>query len=249
MSVSLDTCEEIQPAYEPHRTPLFLIHDGGGTIFSYHLLGDFDRQVFGISNPCFEHGNFDGGVHELALLYAGFIKSKVTESEVLIGGWSFGGMLALEISHILSTDDNVRVKGQIYIDSPYPGNTQPVGLEVAPAGTNFAPTTKSEVRDNVNRCMDDARRMVSDWTLPTWQTGPPPTVLLRARDPVYQRGSGKVARVDFARDDPLLGWSNYGYNFIRETHEVSGDHYKVFKFEYLDDITEKIKEACEYLDR
>ncbi|KAM7189111.1 hypothetical protein V8F33_010232, partial [Rhypophila sp. PSN 637] len=56
------------------QAPLFLIHDGGGTIFNYFLLGPLGRAVWGIYNPRFESGGrWEGGVSQMASEYLALI--------------------------------------------------------------------------------------------------------------------------------------------------------------------------------
>ncbi|KAF4553570.1 Thioesterase domain-containing protein [Elsinoe fawcettii] len=246
-----DSCVEIQPPDGPFRTPLFLIHDGGGTIFSYYMLEELDRPLYGISNPHFDTGEpFSGGMAEIADLYISYIREKYYSGEILIGGWSLGGMIALEIAHRMADDDKIGVKGMVFVDSPYPKTQAPADLQIASSGANFAPITKQDVRDKIIRCMENSRNMIASWNLPVWKQGlsPPPTVLLRSRERVYPLESGKVARVDFARDDKYLGWKEYHPDLIKHTFDIDGPHYDAFKFDYLENVSEKIKSACSMLD-
>jgi thioesterase domain-containing protein len=67
--------------------PLVLIHDGGGTIYQYHLLGPLNRDVYGIANPYFDSGiKAAGGIPELAMDYAEAIRRSVGSGPVIIGG-------------------------------------------------------------------------------------------------------------------------------------------------------------------
>lgn len=69
------------------NTPLFLLHDGGGTIFQYFLLGPLGRSVYGIENSRFMSGEkWDGGIPEMAREYTKLIKSVVPSGDILIGG-------------------------------------------------------------------------------------------------------------------------------------------------------------------
>lgn len=71
----------------PKNAPLFLIHDGGGTIFSYMFLEDLDRDVYGIADPLFDtEQSWEGGIHEMAERYTSQIKSIVSEGSILVGG-------------------------------------------------------------------------------------------------------------------------------------------------------------------
>jgi hypothetical protein len=85
MSAQLEVVED----GEEHSTtlPLVLIHDGGGTIFQYYLLGPFSRQVFGISSPYFESGSKPpDGVPQLAKEYAHAIEAEIGHGDIVLGG-------------------------------------------------------------------------------------------------------------------------------------------------------------------
>ncbi|KAG8631792.1 hypothetical protein KVT40_000932 [Elsinoe batatas] len=245
------TCAEIQLLDNSSRTPLFLIHDGGGTIFSYHLLDDLSRPVYGISNPHFETGEQWSSMSEIAELYASFIRDVYPSGQILLGGWSLGGMIALQMAHLLATtpDSKLQVKGLLFIDTPCPRYPAPKGKTVASSPPSFASTTSQAMRDKITKCMDNSRALIADWSLPAFRdTKPPPAVLLKSKEWVFPPETQQVARVDFVRDEPDLGWDRWNMGFIRETWEVEGDHYGAFKFEHLEDVSEKVKRACDLLD-
>ena len=75
---------------DPSNIPLFLIHDGGGTIVSYTMLGSLRRTVWGIHNPKFYEGGFwDGGFLAMAEHYTELIRSNSPRgSKILLGGES-----------------------------------------------------------------------------------------------------------------------------------------------------------------
>lgn len=69
--------------------PLILIHDGGGTTFSYHCLGPLQRTVYAIHNPKFYTGRpWKGGIPAMAKVYADLIRIIVPSGKVLLGGQS-----------------------------------------------------------------------------------------------------------------------------------------------------------------
>ena len=88
MPVSSDVCTLIHPGPPgTRRAPLFLLHDGGGTIFSYFLLKPLNRPIYGIANPKVEQGqNWDGGLHQMAAEYLKVIKEVAAGRPVLLGG-------------------------------------------------------------------------------------------------------------------------------------------------------------------
>ncbi len=99
-----------------NSTPLILIHDGGGTIFSYYLLDSVERPLYGIFNPYFYSGeSWKGGIPEMASYYVGLIKKVIPKGPVIIGGWSLGGLVALEMAKALASDSRIEVIGIVMI--------------------------------------------------------------------------------------------------------------------------------------
>ncbi|KAK1240478.1 hypothetical protein MKX07_004506 [Trichoderma sp. CBMAI-0711] len=147
------------------NTPVFLIHDGGGTTFAYHCLEVLGRYVYGIHNPCFYSGDvFDGGLPDMGRLYARWIRQTVLDDgfpararnhdgtvSVLLGGWSLGGLLSLEVARQLAEDAVVRVTGILMIDSIYPGKSSasvPLIPTAGPPAKRFAESKMREIKLN-----------------------------------------------------------------------------------------------------
>lgn len=79
------------------RTPLFLLHDAGGTIFNYFKLGNVGRPIYAISNPWIKaETKWEGGAMRFVHEYIKLIKSVVSSGEILVGGRS-------SINHPLSS--------------------------------------------------------------------------------------------------------------------------------------------------
>ncbi|KAI1087951.1 alpha/beta-hydrolase [Rostrohypoxylon terebratum] len=83
------------------RAPLILVHDGGGTNFNYHLLGPIDRPLWGIENARLHAGGYwEGGIAQMAEHYVGLLGKILPEGgDILLGGWSMGGLLSFEMAH------------------------------------------------------------------------------------------------------------------------------------------------------
>ncbi|ETN44437.1 uncharacterized protein HMPREF1541_10618 [Cyphellophora europaea CBS 101466] len=82
--------EGLGPRPNSPAVPLFLIHDGGGTVFQYFSLGDLDRPVYAIGNPRFESGEpWSGGIPEMARAYADLVHAALPPGgggQVILGG-------------------------------------------------------------------------------------------------------------------------------------------------------------------
>ncbi|KAK4240168.1 hypothetical protein C8A03DRAFT_13475 [Achaetomium macrosporum] len=259
-------------------TPLVLIHDGGGTIFSYYCLGDLGRPVFGIANPNYPSGeSWVGGIPEMARRYIEFIKLAVPRGDLIIGGWSMGGLISLEVARQLADERDcpLNLLGIVMVDSVCPLVLAAPFMTVVQHAIEWGEHTRQETKDRVMRCFSEAHRMVREWTLPVWgeeesntngqvekrqgngfrttwtSPRPPPVVLLRATDPVpLPEGVQEgVSAVDINRRDPLLGWGKYRRDLITKVMDIPGHHFSIFHTEEtLETTTEGIKWACRELE-
>lgn len=241
-------------------TPLVLIHDGGGTTYSYYLLDDLGRVLLGIANPRFETGPvWEGGLREMATLYASMVAERIGAGRVILGGWSLGGMLALETAHILFEQyPGTEVAGLVLIDSmcpvPPPGGWGPAASRVASYRIEWPETTQAKTRAAVQRCFDEAHKMADGWKPPaawaasaTSASGPPRAVLLRSRDPVPVPDD-EILFVDLHRHEDRLGWDNYRRDMFCRVLEIPGHHFSVFAMEHLETVSQMIRIACQIVE-
>ncbi|KAK4189113.1 Alpha/Beta hydrolase protein [Podospora australis] len=236
--------------------PLVLIHDGGGTVFSYYCLGDLARPVWGIANPRYDSGEpWTGGIPEMATAYLRFIRQAVPRGKIILGGWSLGGLLSLEIANQISKNPITYpfdVTGIIMIDSVCPRMlTQPAAAPVVQHVLTWGVNTREETKEKVMRCFAHAGKMVKEWKLPEWEdthikNRPPPVILLRATDAVpIPEGETGMSRVDVHRHDRLLGWGGYRRDLITKVVDIPGHHFNIFNEQSnLDVATEEIRKAC-----
>ncbi|KAM0254574.1 hypothetical protein ACHAQJ_006609 [Trichoderma viride] len=150
-----------RPDKPTYNTPVFLIHDGGGTTFAYHCLEILGRYTYGIRNPYFYTGEvFEGGLPEMAYMYATWIRETVLEknfparrrnldgsTNIMLGGWSLGGLLSMEVARQLAVDDVVRVVGILMIDSVYPGRSRSSPQSSIPLVPTYGLPMKSRFSD------------------------------------------------------------------------------------------------------
>ena len=243
-----ETVQPPSPSHPPSALPLILIHDGGGTSFAYHCLPPLPRAVYAIRNPRFDTGGrWAGGVREMAAVYAGMIRALISSSsdfprrgasgrpEILLGGWSLGGYLSLQISTLLGADV---VKGIVMVDSPFPS------LDRKPVHGSLPPLAPSATRAQkmARECIRHASGLLDGW-LPDEHTGVP-AVLVRARDPVP--ADWGRSPVDERRGESDLGWK--GRCGVRAVLEVRGHHFDVFEFARVDETGRAIERACRELE-
>jgi thioesterase domain-containing protein/acyl carrier protein len=119
-----------------HRTPFFWIHGDYSTALLPGYLGA-DQPLY-----AFEHQSQDGTAAEhtevetIAAYYAAAMRAVQAAGPYLIGGYSFGGVLALEIAHQL-TSEGERVALLALLDPPsllWSRWTNPIPVETASSG-------------------------------------------------------------------------------------------------------------------
>ncbi|KAK4213196.1 Alpha/Beta hydrolase protein [Rhypophila decipiens] len=178
---------------DPNRSPLFLIHAAGGGILDYFKLQDLGRPVYGIRNPWFDsETKWKGGIQTLVDEYVGVICATVAPTmrgsrmrEILVGGWSVGGQLALEVARVINSDDNpsaadrnkrrrpkIQVTGLVMIDTLYPywgppdtvHAEMPVDILVGSSAGGDS-DTEAEARNKILRMMDWMNKDSLAWGL------------------------------------------------------------------------------------
>ncbi|KAG9498346.1 putative secondary metabolism biosynthetic enzyme [Fusarium musae] len=255
--------ETIQPAVsqEDEAVAVFLIHDGGGTIFSYHCLAPLHRPVYGIYNPNFSSGEpFDGGLCDMARFYVDLVVEAVGKNDfpkrydadgniqIILGGWSMGGHLSLEMAHQLdSKDTDIKVIGILMIDTVYPQKQS--------NGTPRKTVSQEDVEGQdpsrilADRAMADANRMIDAWTPPVWNGDSaerrPRITLLRAKESVPLDRDGTM---HLGRKERNLGWDTYENDLFFNVADIEGNHFEIFAFRYLDGISDTMKAALDALE-
>lgn len=240
MDTNPETIQPPSPDHPAASLPLVLVHDGGGTTFAYHCLPPLPRAVYGIHNPRFEAGGrWDGGVPEMARAYAALVRDLAASSPaggILLGGWSMGGYLSLELAALLPRG---LVRGIVLVDSPFPaGDGAPVHDSLPPLGPD---ATRSQRL--ARTCIENAPAHLVGWRVPEATV---PAVLIRARDPVPVERGTEGNPIDAKRGEEDLGWRGRGG--VRTVLEVEGHHFDLFDFGRVDRTAKAIEKACRELE-
>ncbi|MCK4609111.1 MAG: hypothetical protein KAT71_06495, partial [Gammaproteobacteria bacterium] len=91
------------------KTPLFLVHPIGGTVFCYKELANYlsGQSIYALQDPSIEHKtSLFGSLTEMAEYYLKSIQKIQPHGPYLLAGASFGGVVAIEIARQL------RAKGE-----------------------------------------------------------------------------------------------------------------------------------------
>ncbi|PQK16682.1 hypothetical protein BB8028_0006g10010 [Beauveria bassiana] len=123
------------------KSPLFLIHDGSGICTHYRGLRPLGRRVLALHDPKFliqsSKQRSWASLTTMANEYASSISSTMGMTggeDCILGGWSFGGVVAFEAARILMSRGH-RVKGVVLIDSPPPIGHIPLSESIISAVT------------------------------------------------------------------------------------------------------------------
>lgn len=88
------------------KTPLFLMHPIGGTVYCYLALSrymDRSQPIYALQSPGIEDADaVEVGIEEITANYVAVIQEVQPQGPVLLGGWCFGGVLAYEAARQLS---------------------------------------------------------------------------------------------------------------------------------------------------
>ncbi|MDI1431311.1 non-ribosomal peptide synthetase/type I polyketide synthase [Polyangium sorediatum] len=88
------------------KPPLFLVHPIGGGVACYDALArelSPDRPVYGIPSPMLhDPAARPGSLGELAAAYVEELRKATPKGPYLLGGWSFGGVIAIEMARRLA---------------------------------------------------------------------------------------------------------------------------------------------------
>ncbi|KAK1146237.1 putative PKS/NRPS-like protein biosynthetic cluster [Aspergillus melleus] len=135
----MDTILHIQGSPDSPLAPLILVHAISGLALPYFALGPLSypnedqnlhegRPVYGISAPIYEHGlpfAAPGSLFEVAALYVSIVRREIQpKGPYLLGGWSMGGMIAVEMAAILTAEGET-VQHVLMIDSLNPAHYLP----------------------------------------------------------------------------------------------------------------------------
>ncbi|HEX6075175.1 MAG TPA: amino acid adenylation domain-containing protein [Micromonosporaceae bacterium] len=89
------------------RPPLFFVHPIGGSVAPYMRLAsllDTDQPFYGLEDPSLHGGEPVSRVQDAAARYVAAVREVQERGPYYLGGWSFGGAVALEMAQRLRAD-------------------------------------------------------------------------------------------------------------------------------------------------
>jgi len=119
-----------------HHGPLVLVHPIGGGVLCYRELVDAlpaDVYVLGAQHAGLDGGLPSGSVPQLAERYARQVENAAPGGDVVLAGWSMGGLIALETARLLLRRGTVGVSRVVVLDG---WAVDPAGVEGADPGVD-----------------------------------------------------------------------------------------------------------------
>ncbi|KAF2818864.1 ketoacyl-synt-domain-containing protein [Ophiobolus disseminans] len=234
-----------------NKAPLYLFHDGSGLSNVYARLTNLDRDVYGVSSIDFS--GIDPSITTLESLANCYIaKLDLTSKHtILLGGWSFGGILAFEISRQLSMptpSPRPHILGVILIDSPSPLSHTPLPAPIISHITSRMPTTPTSAAIKAQFQRNAA--LLGTYAPPLGGHGVP-CVMLKCTDLFDAKGLcgveyGWLSDED-ARVASVAAWEGVVGGEV-EVLDVPGDHFGVFEGRNVERVSKQVRWAGEILE-
>ena len=227
--------------------PLFLIHDGSGICLSYHRIQPFGRTIYAVQDPKFLEPDSWSGIPAMAQAYAKLIKA-TNSGPLILGGWSFGGVVAFEAARVLQAEGHA-VVGVVLIDSPPPLNHKPLSSAIindvvrgGGKGELVGDTIRSLVRESFTSCA----RMLESFkpeAAPSTSRPAPRTFLLRSTDSYDLNTESDGGELENPwlqdRSDPrtsIVGWEIVTGAKVPHA-DIPGNHFQAFDAANVSDAT------------
>lgn len=238
---------------------VYLFHDGSGHCSMYSHISGIDRDLTGVysADPLSATPKAKR-LEDLAELY---IKrtNLMSEQEVILGGWSFGGVLAFEISRQLRRLGRV-VRGVVLIDSPPPVDHQGLPQEIISyvvekkqqaSGPRIVSEALKQARTKVDLNFQHHAMLLQNYHPEPRIGDDVPCVMLKCSQVMDTETLCNVAY-------PWLSDENFRTKSIEVWErlvgrqipvlEVACNHFEVFDSEYVGEVSEKLKSAFDILE-
>ncbi len=235
---------------EGSEPPLFFVHGLGGTVLRFHELAQRmrpDQPFYGIQarglngkEACLSR------VDDMAEYYLEQLRGVQPEGPYFLGGYSFGGLVALEMARRLI--EAGQVVGLLALVDTYPGAPKSTSSLLGTFFTLSAEQKAAYVKKRVARYQKGIKRRIDLLSMPR------PLKMVREACAVAERNysprayPGKIVLFRASEkalrglDDPQGGWSQYATAGL-EIHEVDADHGNILNEPQVQHLSAAIRAA------
>ena len=235
------------------RKPIFFfVHGLGGTVMRFHELAQHmvpDQPFF-----CFQAQGMDGklpclnSVEDMASLYLEHLRAAQPEGPYFLGGYSFGGLVALEMARrLVSAQEEVRAL--TLVDTYLPTPTKGQSL----LGKFFALSREQKLaylKKRSTRYARGIKRRIDAISLPQSIKDVREGCAVAEQKYQPQVYSGRVVLFRASEkalrglDDPQEGWRKYAADGV-EVHEIDGDHGNILNEPQVKQLAAEIRSRLE----
>lgn len=247
--------------------PLYLIHPGAGMCFEYYRIGPLNRAVHAIQDPrMFSDATEDWScIEDMAEHYATIVSSSQPRSPnrgIILGGYSFGGVVAFEMARLLSERGDCLVRGVVLIDSPPPLNHIPLARDTVQAAMALKHVHADKTRPPEAARFHEAigalavrnnlrRAALLGQYRPRREGAMPRVVLLRSSEGFSAAGYA-LPENKWLHDRRDVETSSGAWEQLVgakiKVIDIPGDHFTPFEPAHVDGTSQAIYDACEMLD-
>lgn len=237
---------------EGSKPPFFFVHGLGGTVLRFHELARRmvpDQPFYGIqavglngTQPCLNR------VEDMTAHYLEQLIGIQPEGPYFLGGYSFGGLVALEMARCLIA------KGQVVallamVDT-YPGAPKSTGSLV---GKFFSLSTRQKLaylQKRIKRYRKGIKRRIDMLRMPQELKDVRESCAVAEERYVPQTYPGKIVLFRASEkalrglDDPQGGWSQYAAGGL-EIHEIDADHGNILNEPQVRHLASAMRAALE----
>ncbi|KAI1098116.1 putative polyketide synthase [Jackrogersella minutella] len=238
--------------HDKREPSLFLVHDGSGVCTHYHRLQALGRPVYALHDPkLLDPFDSWSSLGEMADEYAARIAG-TTAGPYLVGGWSFGGVVAFEAARRLAAQGHA-VVGVVLIDAPAPTGHQPLSPRIidAVAGQANVPGTEAAkvIRALTRRSFASCASLLGAFEPESPDALPVPRVfLLRSREGWQDPADPEFFENDWLQNrrsprGAIGGWEAVTGSKVAWV-DIPGNHFQVFDSVNIDVVSTSIRRAC-----
>jgi acyl transferase domain-containing protein/thioesterase domain-containing protein len=252
------------------RTPFFCVHHLGGQALTYESLAKAlgpEQPFYAFQSPLASQGDpLETSIEELASTYVKDLRAFLPQGPYLLGGTSFGGLVAFEMAQQLHAQ-GAEPELLVMFDTSVPGSEERVGVmdqvsmfwrNVRTEGVPYLARKAAEkkvqwgewllrrVHDTAYYCYRIAGREISAGLRYSQVEKMHWRALERS---TYRNYPGKVTLLRALdrspeklglREDPTLGWGRLAGGGV-EIHNVQSGHNTLLREPYVQDVSEKLK--------
>jgi aspartate racemase len=231
------------------KAPFFFVHGLGGSVLRFRDLARHmapDQPFFGIqaqgldgTEPCLER------VEDMADLYLKHLRSAQPEGPYYLGGYSFGGYVALEMARrLLAQGDEIRTL--VLLDT-YAGEAKSLFERFFSLSTG---RKLAYLRRRTRRYHKGIKRRIDFMFLPPAVKNVRRTLAVAETNYRVQAYSGKILLFRASDkglrglEDPTGGWHKYAAGGI-EVHEIDGDHGDILNEPNVESLARELRDCLE----